>query len=381
MAELFYSNNIITIIMRRIAQFFFPVAVLGICFGAFYNIGCNTKGGNLVIDITKDAFTNLSEYNLFKGDIAKLTPNGKLLPYALITPLFSDYAEKARFVWVPDGKSATYSEEGSLDLPVGSVLVKNFYYPTDMRQPEKGRRIVETRLLIHLENGWEGRTYVWNKEQTDATLEIAGASFPVSYIDAAGKNITFNYSVPNKNQCAACHEYAGKITPIGPKVRNLNMDYTYEGGKQNQLKKWAEVGFLTNIKDPAQAPHLAKWNDEKAGSLNDRARGYLDVNCAHCHNPRGPAKNAGLNLSYTNTDATSIGINKYPVATGGGAGDNMIDIDPGHPDNSILIYRMESINPEVMMPEIGRTLVHTEGVKLIRDWVSSLTPTNTPAVK
>lgn len=360
--------------MRIISKVIFSIVLVIISLGAFYNSGCNTKPGDIVIDISKGAFAKLSEYNLFKGNMADLVPNGKLLPYELITPLFSDYAEKARFVWVPEGKQATYTEDGVLDLPVGSILVKNFYYPADFRDPAKGRRIMETRLLIHRTDGWDAETYVWNKEQTEATRQIVGAQIPMAFINAQGKNISFNYSVPNKNQCAACHDVSGKIMPIGPKVRNLNMDYTYADGKQNQLTKWTAVGFLTGLKAAVSSPKLAKWNDENAGTIEARARGWLDVNCAHCHNPKGPAKNYGLDLTYTNNNPNTYGINKVPIAAGSGAGDNMVDIDPGMPENSIMIYRLESLNPEVMMPELGRTMVHTEGVALIRKWVESLKP-------
>lgn len=232
---------------------------------------------------------------------------------------------------------------------------------------------METRLLIHRKDGWDAETYIWNDKQTEATREIVGAQIPVTYIDKEGKKVSFNYVVPNKNQCIGCHEISGKISPIGPKIGNLDRDYHYADGNMNQIAKWQSEGILGEM--PKSGKPIKKypvWNDEKSGTLDDRARAWLDVNCAHCHNPKGPAKNAGLNLMFSNTDAVSLGINKYPIAAGAGAGNKMIDIDPGQPDNSILVYRLESLNPEVMMPELGRTMVHTEGVKLIRDWVSSL---------
>jgi uncharacterized repeat protein (TIGR03806 family) len=360
--------------MKFFRKGIFLLATIGIATGAFYNSGCNIVGGDINLDVTKPAFDRLSEYNLFKGTIAELTPNGTLLPYELITPLFSDYAEKARFVYMPKDKQATYTEDGVLDLPVGAVLVKNFYYPNDFRDPAKGRRIIETRLLIHRESGWDAETYVWNKEQTDANREIAGSQFPVSFINKDGKKFDINYAVPNKNQCGGCHELSGKITPIGPKARNLNKDYAYADGKKNQLVKWQDVGYLTGLKPIDKVPHVAKWDDPSAGTLDDRARGWLDVNCAHCHNPKGPAKNSGLDLSYTQHDLTAIGVKKYPVAAGDGAGDKEFDIDPGNPDNSILLYRLQSTESEVMMPELGRSVVHTESVDLIRQWIIAMKP-------
>ena len=359
--------------MRFFSKILVPIIVCAsIVIAAFYGQSCNMPAGDITVDITKDAAAKLTDYNLFKGKLADLIPNGRLLPYTLITPLFSDYAEKSRFVWIPQGKQATYTTDGVIDLPVGAVIVKTFYYPNDFRDAAKGRRIMETRLLIHRESGWDAETYVWNDEQTEAVREIAGVQKPVSFINANGEKVSFTYGVPNKNQCSGCHELGGKITPIGPKVRNMNCNYTYAEGEMNQLKKWESIGFLTGLQ--ANAPKVAKWNDAASGTLDDRARAYLDINCAHCHNPKGPAKNSGLDLSYTNNDPTAIGIGKYPVAAGGGAGKNKFDIDPGHPENSILNYRLESTNSEVMMPELGRTLVHTEGVALIREWVLAMKP-------
>lgn len=367
--------------MRSVSKLFIPVAFAAIAVAAFYGTGCNTTPSDITVDITKEALKELSGYHLFKGNMADLKPNGRLLPYELNTPLFSDYAEKARFVWVPENTKVSgeaYTETGLVNLPVGSVLVKNFYYPHDFRDASKGRRVIETRLLIHREKGWDAETYIWNEEQTEATREIVGAQIPTTYIDKEGKKVSFNYTVPNKNQCMGCHEISGKISPIGPKMGNLDRNCAYAEGSMNQIAKWQSVGFIGEL---PKAGHPIKkypvWNDEKSGTLDDRARAWLDVNCAHCHNPKGPAKNAGVNFMFTNTDNLSLGINKYPIAAGAGAGNKTIDIDPGKPDNSILVYRIESLNPEVMMPEIGRTMVHTEGVKLIREWVSSLKPATT----
>ncbi len=364
--------------MRIVSRIAFVFAVAGIALAAFYSTGCNTNGG-INVDIAKDAFEKLSDYNFFKGKMADLVPNDGLLPYDLNSTLFSDYAEKARFVWVPkealtaDG-ATNYDERGLVNLPVGAVLVKNFYYPVDFRDAAKGRRIMETRLLIHRESGWEAETYVWNDEQTEAVREIAGAQKPVSFINAKGEKVNVTYGVPNKNQCLGCHEMGGKFTPIGPKVGNLDRDYNYAEAKQNQLTKWASLGYITGLPKKAGTIHTYPvWNNPATGSLDERARAYLDINCAHCHNPKGPAKNSGLDLSFTNRDALSYGIGKAPIAAGAGSGDNMIDIAPGHPENSILNYRLESTNPEVMMPELGRTIVHTEGVELIREWVASMT--------
>ena len=67
-----------------------------------------------------------------------------------------------------------------------------------------------------------------------------------------------------------------------------------------------------------------------------------------------------------------FGICKTPVAVGRGSGDRPYDIYPGNPDESILVYRMEHSDPAIAMPELGRGVVHAQGVALIRDWIAAL---------
>ncbi len=116
----------------------------------------------------------LSAYGFFKGDLAMQEPADGVIPYHLNTPLFTDYAEKLRFVKVPAGAKLQYNDSAVFDFPVGSSLIKTFYYPNDFRDPSKGRRLIETRLLIHEAGGWKTLPYIWNKEQTDAILDVAG---------------------------------------------------------------------------------------------------------------------------------------------------------------------------------------------------------------
>jgi hypothetical protein len=116
----------------------------------------------------------LSDYDFFKGDLKKQIPNDGVIAYSLSTPLFSDYAEKLRFIKLPDGKTVEYNEKEVFDFPIGTTIIKTFYFPNDFRNADKGYRIIETRLLIHENDGWKALEYVWNDEQTDAILEVAG---------------------------------------------------------------------------------------------------------------------------------------------------------------------------------------------------------------
>lgn len=268
----------------------------------------------------------LSEWRLFVGDLKQLRPNAGVVPYDLNTPLFSDYADKSRYVWMPKGAAARYRPTEAFEFPPGAVLAKTFSY---------SGRIVETRLLVNTRKGWVGVPYVWNDRQTDATLEIAPDPVTVHW-----KNLTIQYIIPNTNQCKSCHDRSKTVVPIGPKARHLNKTYAYSTGPENQLEHWTKIGYLTGAPYPASAPRNAAWDNPSSGTLEQRARAYLDANCSHCHNPQGPADNTGLYLTADQPDPLRIGFCKVPVAAGHGSGDLRFDMVHGKPDESILIHRM-----------------------------------------
>ncbi|AFK02254.1 hypothetical protein Emtol_1104 [Emticicia oligotrophica DSM 17448] len=325
----------------------------------------------------------LSDYQFFEGNPAEQKPAKGVIPYTLNTPLFTDYAEKLRFVKIPENQVATYNEKEVLDFPIGTTIIKTFYYPNDFRKPNAGRKLIETRLLIHEDSGWKALDYVWNDEQTEAFLEVAGDTKEVSYIDINGKKKKHEYGIPNLNQCKGCHNRNEKMSPIGPSARQLNgqlqasiyspqstsnQDYLAD----NQLFNWQNMGVLTGLPALEKIPKAPVWNKPETGSLEARARIWLDINCAHCHRMGGPAQTSGLNLSIHETEPIAYGILKTPVAAGRGSGNLKYDIVPGKPDESIIVYRLNSNDPGVMMPEVGRKTTHKEGVELIREWIKSL---------
>jgi len=196
----------------------------------------------------------LSEYGLFEGNGSTQQPAKGVVPYDIRSPLFSDYATKYRFVWMPPGTSAQYRENDVFEFPVGTILVKTFAYLNDLADPAKGRRLIETRLLIHRKEGWIGLPYVWNDEQTEAVLRIVGTRKDVRWMHTDGQERTLNYIVPNVNQCLGCHENRKVMRPIGPKARNLNKGFPYAQGSENQLTHWTKVGYLKGSPSPDQAP-------------------------------------------------------------------------------------------------------------------------------
>ncbi|MEL6793686.1 MAG: SO2930 family diheme c-type cytochrome [Pseudomonadota bacterium] len=301
----------------------------------------------------------LSAYGLFE-DMATQAPAIGVTPYSLATPLFSDHAEKLRFVYAPG--PAVWSQDDVLEFPVGTVLAKTFAYPEG-----DGLRLIETRLLIRQEAGWKAWPYLWNDDQTDAVLKLAGARLNLTATKPDGTQVAVSYRAPNANQCKGCHELGGAITPIGPKARNLNHDFDYEEGPFNQIARWRMIGLLENHDDPA--PPSADWRD---GTLDARARAYLDVNCAHCHRREGPASNSGLFLTYGEEERAAWGYLKRPVAAGRGSGGLEFDIKPGDPMSSIFVYRMKSLDPGVMMPELSRSLPDEAGIALIEAWIAAM---------
>ena len=230
----------------------------------------------------------ISGFNLFADPVAQI-PNAGLYPFDVNTPLFSDYAAKDRFIYLPEGAAMTYREDGPFDLPAGAALVKSFSFLRDMRDPSKGRRLIETRLLIHAPEGWVGAAYVWNDEATEATLKVAGKTVPVDWIDAQGVAKHADYLVPNMNQCKYCHRGFGETEPLGLRARQVNRASPTVEGHPNQLAHWTALGILKGAPAPEQAPRVAVWNDPTTGTIEQRALTYLDINCAHCHNPKGLA--------------------------------------------------------------------------------------------
>ncbi len=325
-----------------------------------------------------------SDWGIVAADGDHFEVSEAAVPYSINTPLFTDYALKLRTVWMPEGRSAVYRADGPMDFPVGTVLTKTFHYERgaghqvvradrESLVDSQGRLnlsdnvLVETRLLIRYEEGWRALPYVWNEEQTEAYLEIAGDIREIEFDDGSEP---FVYVVPDANQCSGCHvtdHTAKALEPIGPSAWQLNGPY---GSAENQLSDWVSRGILHSVEETV--PDGVRWADTDGASLDDRARAYLDANCAHCHNAQGPADTSGLNLALESAVDRNYGICKSPVAVGRGSGDRPYDIYPGRPDESIMIYRMQHTDPAVAMPELGRSTVHAEGVALVSEWISSL---------
>ena len=341
-------------------------------------------------DVTAPPAERLSAYNFFTWDAgAGFSFSQRVVPYDLNTALFSDYALKQRAIYVPEGLAASYDPEGAFDFPVGSVLIKNFYFPADFRQPDKDLRLIETRLLVRQEAGWKPFPYIWDAEQKDAVLSPAGEVRAISFIDAQGAAQTSNYLIPQRNQCVNCHGRKPMTTSavemglVGVKARHLNRSHDYGGavGVRNQLELLAERGMLTGLPALASVPasfdfrpvEAAGLSAIPAGQLDLAARDYLDINCAHCHSPTGvQGITSQLFLDHDSTDVFHLGVCKRPGSAGAGTGGFTFDIVPGDPDTSILYFRTHTQQVGAMMPLLGRSLTHERGAELLHAWILAM---------
>ena len=310
----------------------------------------------------------LSDFSFFTDGKAQVPSQG-VVPYELISSLFSDYSYKQRWVYIPEGKSATFRKDKVFEFPTGSALIKTFYYPIDERDLTLGKKLMETRLLLKKADGWQAVSYAWNETQDEAFIKKAGKTILNEWIDFEGEVRSVRYRVPNKNQCKECHSYNDEIMPIGPKARNLNKIFNYSDESINQLTKWMKLELINPVQVDLNTP--GDWEDAAYG-LDERVRSYLDINCGHCHSSTGGANSTGLYLDLTEERPTHLGINKKPVATGRGSGGFKYSIAPGNSDESILLHRMISTDPGVMMPESGRSLTHHEAIRMIKDWVDQM---------
>jgi len=307
-------------------------------------------------DTFKDWPAKLSETGLFTS-LATQTPAENLVAYEVNVPFWSDNAEKSRFFVLPEGKSLGYRSNGSWEVPVGTTLVKNFNITIERR-----KRILETRLIKRIDDGWEAATYVWDKKGQDAELLPNGKQ-----VEIGGLRTRQSWHAPSSSECASCHvDAAGYV--LGLSTAQLNRSSA--DGKSNQIEDWVRKGFVNLPADVnlETANRFCSPYDENA-DLEARARVWLDVNCAMCHQPEGPG-NANVDLRYaTSLEGTKM-IDVRPAQGDLGIVDAKL-IAPGHPERSLIVHRIETLG-QGRMPMIGSNLVDEKAVKLLNEWIQSM---------
>ena len=376
--------------------------------------------------INYDALQNyncprLQDYGLFADpQDPTQNPNGFGIPFDLNTILFSDYAVKPRFLFLPPGpggaaQKAIFMDHeqcdtinvydcytATLGFPVGTVFAKTFAFRSGGAD-----NVVETRLLIkraHADGSmyWIGFAYEWVTGADGkrlALLKLEGNTHSVSWdyddedpeaVDAQGKRLhyqgsTEKYGIPNAGACLLCHggdDREAGAAPIGLKVRNLNKSHDYGGvGSMNQLAYMQMKGLLDLPKPPDQLEKMVRFNvpgsggdtPNSADDKNARVRAFLEVNCMHCHNSAGAAQNSGLHLdAFTKPLDEGHGVCKPPIAAGKAADQANYDIVTGNAAGSLLAIRVTSTEAGIKMPPLARTVMQTEAVNLITDWINTV---------
>ena len=313
-------------------------------------------------------------------DLQTLTPNPSCIPYDLNEPFWSDGAAKFRWMCIPnDGTHDTtaeqieFSAEGDWTFPTGAVLIKHFELAVDESDPNNRTRL-ETRFVVKTESGHYAVTYRWNDSQTDAVLLTQGEERVVSVQTPTGPRDQV-WVFPSRNECLACHSStAGAV--LGANTRQLNGEITYPltGRSGNQLETLHDLGILSlGVSNAAIPGFLASVTtsvakDDSNASLSDRARSYLDSNCAYCHRPGGVRANFDARLTTPLSQQNLIGGEL--AESFGIAGEAVIV--PGSLSQSVLFHRANSVGESFSMPPIAKNLIDTQGIAVVEQWINQL---------
>ena len=310
----------------------------------------------------------LSKTGIFT-DTKNLLPASSLIEYSVESPLWSDNAQKRRWIYIPAGKSIDFDATDSWSFPTGTVLVKQFDLEMTVGTPSSARRL-ETRVMVKENSGWAGYVYRWNAQQDDADL-LAGRlteTLTINDASASGGTRQQDWLYPSRTDCWQCHtEAAGKV--LGPRTLQLNHDIQVSSETKNQLTHWAEQGaFSTNIGDPKQYASHVDPRDNSA-DMTLRVRSYLDANCAFCHRPGGPAPGSmDMRFLTPQTSMNLIGISPTQGTLGLSQAQR---IRAGAKASSVLWERMRRTDG-TRMPPLGSNLVDQDMITLIGAWIDQL---------
>lgn len=306
--------------------------------------GGNSQAGSMA--------TKLSETGCVNRTQPKIAASG-LIPYSVNSALWSDGAEKDRYLSLPNNKQVTLAANGDFNFPVGSVLMKHFKF---------GEKFVETRLFANSESGWQGFSYEWNDAQTEATLLNAAKDKMVNSV---------SWHFPSAGQCLQCHTNAAGFS-LGLETKQLNSEVLYSGTQKtaNQLATLAHIGiFSSPLTTTQKTEKLYSLTDPQATAMQ-KARSYLHANCANCHQPNGSAS-VNMDLRITTPLELMNVCNMSPTAGDLGIANARI-IAAGDPSKSVLLKRMQATD-NTQMPPLSHSVVDAQAVQVVSDWISGMT--------
>ena len=320
-------------------------------------------------DRTSEFPRKLSQTGLFSSVVAQ-TPAPGVIPYSINAEPWADHAISARFVAVP-GTLSVKPAGISWAFPKDSVLVKTLSLDIEQGKPQSRRR-VETQILHFDGSEWQPYTYQWNDAQSDASLvEATGTEQRFTIVDPAGPGgkRTQTWRFAGRAECQRCHnKWSGPVLAFN--TPQLNREHHHGDTPGNQLELLAQMSLLATPVPAENRPQLATPSDPEA-NLTDRARAYLQVNCAHCH--RMHAGSAVLSLMHYDLalkDTKMVGIRPSQGTFGIHAAQV---IAPGDPFRSVLLYRMSKLG-RGRMPYLGSTEVDLNGVQLMSQWLKTVAP-------
>ncbi|HTX22753.1 MAG TPA: PA14 domain-containing protein [Candidatus Aquilonibacter sp.] len=318
----------------------------------------------------------LSETGVYRDTLHRIPTSG-LIPYAPNVPKWSDGAVASDYLAVPNtGGVITPDEQLRLHptdawtFPDGTVFVKNLDLTVDETNPKAPRRRLETQILVRDANGGVyGVIYKWRADNSDADLLLTSSNEDVLVTNADGVSIRkWYYCSPS--DCLTCHT-PGAGYVLGVNTRQLNGNFTYPSGiTDNQIRTLNRLGlFSPAINEDNVAGYARLYALTNSGaSLEERARSYLNANCAQCHRPGG----VGSYDARYDTPLKEQHIVNYPAIFPLVGRGNAFIVKPRDVEDSILWLRISSLEPTVKMPPLAHNLVDTNAVKLIGDWINSL---------
>jgi len=316
--------------------------------------------------------TLLSQTGLFSSTQTHRL-NAGVIPYSVNAPGWNDGAEAERFLAVPGAAKVKFDPGRGWDFPDETALMQTLSFGR-VTGREGSRRRVETRVLLRQQGEWEGYSYRWNPEQTDATLVAKGGEDAEILSDgppAGGMEARQRWRFPARSECMACHTRAANFV-LGVTGSQLNREHDYGGVRDNQLRALDHIGLFTTAltKKPGDLDRLIDPADATL-DLERRARTYLHVNCSVCHVEAGGG-NSKMELALaTPRDKMNL-LGARPLHDTFGIPDAML-VAPGDPKRSVLPHRLAR-RGRGQMPPLVSNRVDDAAVTLVRDWIARLKP-------